>query len=185
MCFNFVGGESTHVMDPCVQNSKCPCTDKNTQVMDPSVQVPVYGYADGPTIRCHVATLVNKFGCFTCVAIGLCVATLVHKFGCLFTCEAIGFMWLYIKQNNHKMTNCTKIAPEMVFCMDEQSPDNKVRGANMGPIWGRQDPSGPHVGPMNFAIWVHTWTLTKASSILLCYDTIRPCAYGLSHDLWQ
>ena len=25
--------------------------------------------------------------------------------------------------------------------------------ANMGPIWGRQDPDGPHVGPMNFAIW--------------------------------
>ena len=24
----------------------------------------------------------------------------------------------------------------------------------MGPIWGRQDPGGPHVGPMNFAIWV-------------------------------
>ena len=22
----------------------------------------------------------------------------------------------------------------------------------MGPIWGRQDPDGPHVGPMNFAI---------------------------------
>ena len=33
-------------------------------------------------------------------------------------------------------------------------PDNKVHGANMGPIWGRQDPGGPHVGPMNFAIWV-------------------------------
>ena len=32
-------------------------------------------------------------------------------------------------------------------------PDNKVHGANMGPIWGRQDPGGPHVGPMNFAIW--------------------------------
>ena len=27
----------------------------------------------------------------------------------------------------------------------------KVRGANMGPIGGRQDPGGPHVGPMNFA----------------------------------
>ena len=25
----------------------------------------------------------------------------------------------------------------------------------MGPIWGRQDPGGPHVGPMNFAIWVN------------------------------
>ena len=23
----------------------------------------------------------------------------------------------------------------------------------MGPVWGRQDPGGPHVGPMNFAIW--------------------------------
>ena len=23
----------------------------------------------------------------------------------------------------------------------------------MGPIWIRQDPGGPHVGPMNFAIW--------------------------------
>ena len=32
-------------------------------------------------------------------------------------------------------------------------PDNKVNGANMGPIWGRQDPGGPHVGPMNFAMW--------------------------------
>ena len=32
-------------------------------------------------------------------------------------------------------------------------PDNKVQGANMGPIWGRQVPGGPHVGPMSFAIW--------------------------------
>ena len=32
-------------------------------------------------------------------------------------------------------------------------PDSKVHGANMGPIWGRQDPGGPHVGPMSFAIW--------------------------------
>ena len=27
-----------------------------------------------------------------------------------------------------------------------------VIGVNMGPIWGRQDPGGPHVGPRNFAI---------------------------------
>ena len=27
--------------------------------------------------------------------------------------------------------------------------DNKVHGANMGPICGRQDPDGPHVGHMN------------------------------------
>ena len=35
-------------------------------------------------------------------------------------------------------------------------PDSKVHGANMGPIWGRQDPGGHHVGPMDFAIWVVT-----------------------------
>ena len=33
-------------------------------------------------------------------------------------------------------------------------PDNKVHGADMGPIWGRQQPGGPHVGPMDFAIRV-------------------------------
>ena len=34
----------------------------------------------------------------------------------------------------------------------EMYPDSKVHGVNMGPIWGRQDPGGPHGGPMNFAI---------------------------------
>ena len=34
----------------------------------------------------------------------------------------------------------------------KDSPDSKVHGTNMGPIWGRQDPGGPHVGPMNLAI---------------------------------
>ena len=34
------------------------------------------------------------------------------------------------------------------------SPDSKVHGANVGPIWGRQDPSGPYVGPMHFVVWV-------------------------------
>ena len=32
-------------------------------------------------------------------------------------------------------------------------PDSKVYGANMGPIWGRRDPGGPHVDPTNLAIW--------------------------------
>ena len=31
-------------------------------------------------------------------------------------------------------------------------PDSKVHVAHMGPTWGRQDPGGPHVGPMNLAI---------------------------------
>ena len=32
-------------------------------------------------------------------------------------------------------------------------PDNKVYGANTGPTWGRQDPGGPQVGPMNLTVW--------------------------------
>ena len=32
------------------------------------------------------------------------------------------------------------------------NPDSKVPGANIGPIWGRQDPGGPYVGPMNLVI---------------------------------
>ena len=32
-------------------------------------------------------------------------------------------------------------------------PDSKVHGANMGPIWDRQNPGESHVGPMNLAIW--------------------------------
>ena len=34
-------------------------------------------------------------------------------------------------------------------------PNGKIRGANLGPILGRHDKGGPHVGPMNFATWVH------------------------------
>ena len=36
-------------------------------------------------------------------------------------------------------------------------PDSKDHGANMGPIWDRQDPGGPHVGPMYLFIWVRLW----------------------------
>ena len=46
------------------------------------------------------------------------------------------------------------------------TPDSKVHGANMGLIWGRQDPGGPHVGPMNFAIW--DWHLLS----LHCSDVV-------------
>ena len=42
-----------------------------------------------------------------------------------------------------------------MFSCNQQnaSPNNKVQGANMGPIWGLQDPGGSYVGPMNLAIW--------------------------------
>ena len=32
-------------------------------------------------------------------------------------------------------------------------PDSKVHGANLGPTWVLSAPDGPHVDPMNLAIW--------------------------------
>ena len=49
------------------------------------------------------------------------------------------------------LTKSTQFLP----CYTGVSPDIKVHGANMEPIWGRQDPGGPHVGLMNFAIWAY------------------------------
>ena len=53
-------------------------------------------------------------------------------------------------------------------------PDSKVHGANMGPIWGRHDPYGPHIGPMNLVTryWISTTTTTvfgKHSCVLMQY----------------
>ena len=74
--------------------------------------------------------------------------------------------------------NTVHTASEMLSILD-----SKVHGANMGPIWGRQEPGEPHVGPMNFAIWGilryivigrddtrHPETLltTKTSSCITC-----------------
>ena len=48
-------------------------------------------------------------------------------------------------------------------------PDSKVHGANMGPIWGRQDPGGPHVDPMNFVLWVDS-VVDILGENCLCYN---------------
>ena len=57
-------------------------------------------------------------------------------------------------------------------------PENKVHGANMGTTWGRQDPGGPHVGHVNFAIWdmpVHTefklCIVVQCVHVATCYIT--------------
>ena len=42
-------------------------------------------------------------------------------------------------------------------------PDSKILEANMGPFRARQDPGGPYVGPMNFAIWVHSQTVSTSA----------------------
>ena len=58
-----------------------------------------------------------------------------------------------------EITDCMEQSPishvsdHMALMGIQATRDSKVYGANMGPTWGRHDPGGPHVGPMNFAIW--------------------------------
>ena len=49
----------------------------------------------------------------------------------------------------------------------------KVHGANMGPIWGRQDPGGPHVGPMNLAIWEYAYSEQFGKLIGFVFEAYR------------
>ena len=63
--------------------------------------------------------------------------------------------------------------------------DSKVHGANMGPIWGQQDPGGPYVGPMNLAIWVHALlSCYKRLNLLLNTYMKANCRVFLKSDLY-
>ena len=39
------------------------------------------------------------------------------------------------------------------FNPNDAFSDAQAHRANMEPIWGQQDPGGPHVGPMKLALW--------------------------------
>ena len=60
--------------------------------------------------------------------------------------------------------------------------DNKVHGAHIGPIWGRQDPGEPHVGPMNFAIWALIDVFFYLSFI--CYKLHVLNWFNRFEDMW-
>ena len=63
--------------------------------------------------------------------------------------------------------------PVLVAMQNENGiyPDSKVHGANMGPIWGRQDPGGPRVGHMNFVIWVLLYIWAQYRFVCHLYPT--------------
>ena len=63
-------------------------------------------------------------------------------------------------------------------CKRWSLPDSKVHGANMGPIWGRQGPDGPHVSPMNFAVWAGKLKHLNASNA-------DPTVYLSQHSIYN
>ena len=54
--------------------------------------------------------------------------------------------------------NITVFEKKGARCSPYKDTDRKVDGVSMGPTWGRQDPCGSHVGPMNLAIWEYKKT---------------------------
>ena len=73
---------------------------------------------------------------------------------------------------------------------DPSPAESKVRGTNMGPIWGRQDPGGPQVGPMNFAIWVGLTVTSSSGKQTFSFSVVAnrmnwqipQCTCHLSHN---
>ena len=64
----------------------------------------------------------------------------------------------YIAVQNNTMLHTAQQPQNWNFAQSLYSPDSKVHGANqhganMGPTGGRQDPGGPHVGPMLSGSW--------------------------------
>ena len=62
-------------------------------------------------------------------------------------------IWIHVEESQGWLLYIQRIMQKRSQSSTQPNPDSKVHGANMGPIWGRQDLGGPHVGPMNFAIW--------------------------------
>ena len=57
--------------------------------------------------------------------------------------------------------------------LNKTDPDSKVYGAYMGPTWVRQDPGGPHIGPMSL-------TLLGTIEVFVKY----PVALGFLNSRW-
>ena len=68
--------------------------------------------------------------------------------------------------------------------LKKHPPDSKVHGANMGSIWGRQDPGGPHVGPMNLAIGAHGYGVSIVSTLKHVFYQVSTVAWGSNLQLY-
>ena len=51
-------------------------------------------------------------------------------------------------------------------------PDSKVHGTHLGPTWVLSAPDGPHVGPMNLAIWDPNDYASGLLFAVLCCDQV-------------
>ena len=87
------------------------------------------------------------------------------------------------RQNATKL--CSFLWDTMYVRLGDSFSDSKVDGANMGPTWGRQDPGGPHVCPINLATWVVTQGHIIHSQVKPSYLTRFTLNYSTGQqDIW-
>ena len=75
-----------------------------------------------------------------------------------------GFMWIILGRSSSELY-AINIPKHWCQHNTYHYPDSNVHGANMRPTWVLSAPDGHHVGPMNLAIRVVTYTAT----VLLCF----------------
>ena len=66
-----------------------------------------------------------------------------------------------------------------LYSMTRNHPDSKVHGANMEPTWVLSAPDGPHVDPINLAIWASTsaYPATTWAIVYTHFTVVLFCGY--------
>ena len=81
---------------------------------------------------------------------------------------------------------CTQMTLTESLAVDTV-PDSKAHGANLGPVWVRQDPGRPHVGPMNLATCKAIITRFRSWNNMGCAVCFALCSYSyhLINTWWR
>ena len=117
-----------------------------------------------PAIHIHIyrGCVCHLYGCRMCSHEGLCKQSQHQQMP---QSRNWGLLWnvgstlqLVLVENKDDKACMDSVSAYVIPICNKVNvyPYSKFHGANMGPIWERQDPGGSHVGPMNFAIWVTT-----------------------------
>ena len=102
---------------------------------------------------------------------GICRRRPMYIYIYIYMCVCVCVMYIYYRHRSMPLWDVYNDSSAMAMSRSFSAwngccltHDSKVHGANMGPIWGRQDPGGLHVDPMNFVIW---GSLFQGSATLL------------------
>ena len=105
------------------------------------------------TIRYISSKIITKRIPYIAFTGGLLVSAQSLLYLLMFCFSVSSMLLLYHDTLVHVLTiHCCICKHSLIGCLHGITPDSKDHGANIGPIWGRQDPNVPHDGP---------WTLLQ------------------------